>query len=47
MIKKEDQNFFSKMMQERDESEQRELLVRSYMVQKDIYNDLLTPIRWQ
>ena len=43
--KQEDKNFISKMITESAEHDAREVLVQSYSIVKEIYDDILTPIR--
>lgn len=43
--KQEDKNFISKMITESAENDAREVLVQSYSIIKEIYDDILTPIR--
>ena len=41
----DDKNFISKMLQESAESDARDHLVQAYEILREIYNDMLTPIR--
>ena len=41
----EDKNFISKMLQDSAENEARDHLVQAYQILREIYNDMLTPIR--
>jgi hypothetical protein len=42
---RDDKNFISKMYQESAENNQREVLVKSYMILREIYDDIATPTR--
>ena len=42
---RDEKNFISKMYQESYESNYREILIRSYMIVREIYDDIATPVR--
>lgn len=41
----EDKNFISKMLQDSAENDTRDNLVQAYQIVREIYDDMLTPIR--